>query len=744
MRIFKVLSSLMSAVRNNDSKSMCRVLSHWQSINLAVGLLMSILFTPFTSLSQGSGYTLTFDGNSEFVDVGDQVANGCRTIEMWFKPSVDITSSLTSPKSLIIRDFDNASGQNTNEFGLFFSPNNWALSSPGELVFLRRVGTTQIQIVSDSDFWEAEHWYHVCATIDPVSGMKLYINGVLQQDTDASVNQIGTQTGTQWDKISIGRWGSQNIRYFEGEIDEVRLWENTRNESEIRDKMCSSLSGNEQGLRAYWNFDGGTGTTLMDNSVNSYNGVTQAMNNANWIYSGAPIGDVSIHSYPGNLVGASLTLSTIAGDAFTTNNFNSTAEGVQLYKVNALPNVYTGLNSLVTNNYYGVFLTSTNGTYDVSYNYSSYVCSSCDEVFSRNDNAILNWQINAAPPVNCEFNLVNESSTGYDYRAEYIINAGTTVNLGDLLGNDTILCVGDSYTLSLQIPTATYLWQDGSMNPAYTVTQPGLYYATVNQNGCSSTDSVDIQFVEPLVVNLGNDTTLCGSLLLEVDDSGFDMIWSTNETSGTIEVIESGTYFVTVFTPCGSVTESITVSIISQPNAQFLTRSHPTELIDPEVQFVNQSAGANSYEWHFGDGAVSTDENPVHSYDTSGIYLTMLVAYGAPGFGCNDTSYLYVEVDGLCTFYVPNAFTPDSDGLNDFWGPEGLSCNYSSYELEIYDRWGGLIWWTENPNKWWDGNNKKSNMRLKQGLYVYQFRLDRTGAFDSKVINGTVTLYRHN
>lgn len=531
---------------------------------LTLLLVFGLTFCKITSFAQGSGSTLKFDGISTFVDVGDQVANGCRTIEMWFKPSVNITSSNNTPLSLIVRDFDNGSSLGTDEFGLYFSPSSWQNgANTGKLTFLRRIGSTIIQISSDNNSWEADHWYHVCATIDPVSGMKLYINGILQQEIDPSTNPIGTQSGFSSDKVSIGRWGNFNIRHFNGEIDEVRFWETDRTQIEIREKMCSSLTGNEPGLRAYWKFNTGTGSTLVDNSINNYSGTLQAMTNANWVYSGAPIGDVSTYNYPGNLSGTSITLSPGLGDSFTVDNFNSSALGVQVYKVSSLPNVTNNLSLAMTKSYYGVFLTSTNGTVNIAYDYSVNGCSNCDEIFTRNDNADLNWQQILSSSVNCEFNLVNESSVGYDYRGEYIISRDTIIGLVDFLGNDTTLCAGSSLIIGTQVVNSTYLWQDNSIADTLLVNQSGHYWLEVD-SGCSiSRDSIYIDYVNFPIVDLGNDSVLCQgeSLILDATTTNATYSWQNNSLSPTLSVSQNGVYWTEVSVNNCSTRDTIEIEV---------------------------------------------------------------------------------------------------------------------------------------------------------------------------------------
>jgi gliding motility-associated-like protein len=576
--------------------------------------LVFFLFLSFLTFGQGSGNTLTFDGSSQFIDLGDQVANQCRTIELWFKPSNNITSTISNPISLIVRDFDNGAGISTNEFGLYFYPNSWNGGIyGGKLVFSRRVTSTNYEIGSDGNFWEANHWYHVSVTIESTGGMKMYINGVLQQDTNSSVSPIGTQSGTQWDRVAIGRWGSQNIRFFQGEIDEVRFWETARTQQQVRDKMCGRLSGNEPNLRAYYNFDSGNGTTLLDNSSNNFNGTLQAMNNSNWIYSGAPIGDTSTHTYQSNITGVTSILSTSAGDEFTVSNINSTAEGIQIYKVNSLPNVLTNLNSPSTNNYYGIFLSSTNGTYSVNYKYNDYGCSSCDEILARNDNAELIWQQVTASPQNCTFNLYNESSIGYEYRSEYIINTGESTHLTNFLGNDTTMCTGNYLTLDPQILNATFLWQDNSTESTFTLSQPGQYWVQITTDCSVFTDTIQVDYINPPSISLGSDTLICldTQLLLEPEIVNVNFLWQDNSINTTYTATQTGVYSLEVSNICGEDSDTIYIEFNSPP---IVFLGNDTIICSDETIVLETTATLCNYLWQ--DGST----NSSYSISQTGLY----------------------------------------------------------------------------------------------------------------------------
>jgi gliding motility-associated-like protein len=310
-----------------------------------------------------------------------------------------------------------------------------------------------------------------------------------------------------------------------------------------------------------------------------------------------------------------------------------------------------------------------------------------------------------------------------------------------------------------------FVWNDplGQTTDSILWLAPGAYTVTVTDaQNCVSDTTLSITEPLPLILELSSGADTClyrnGAIRAEMQGGTPDYVYKWNsirdsahfETNDVLQYnlitgLSHGDYSVLITDANGCTTEgSIAVPLISPPYSDFLSRSKPEEFIDPVVQFDNESSAALTYEWHFGDGEISYEENPEHSYDTSGVFLVMLIAYNEPQYGCADTSFQYMEVDPMFTFYVPSGFTPDDDGLNDTWGPVGQNFEYESYNVQVYDRWGKLIWQTDNPNKFWDGRMQSSTKEVKQGLYVYVFTLKKFNTFEPKVIKGTVTLYRHN
>ncbi|MBU0488811.1 MAG: gliding motility-associated C-terminal domain-containing protein, partial [Bacteroidetes bacterium] len=107
--------------------------------------------------------------------------------------------------------------------------------------------------------------------------------------------------------------------------------------------------------------------------------------------------------------------------------------------------------------------------------------------------------------------------------------------------------------------------------------------------------------------------------------------------------------------------------------------------------------------------------------------------------GCADTTSVLIRVKMYCDLYVPNAFTPGEDGSNDFFRPIS-SCDFLSYQLLIYDRWGEQIFSTKDPGESWDGT--KDGIPVQQEVYVWMVRYQFQGGIGFKPTSkmGTVTV----
>jgi gliding motility-associated-like protein len=184
---------------------------------------------------------------------------------------------------------------------------------------------------------------------------------------------------------------------------------------------------------------------------------------------------------------------------------------------------------------------------------------------------------------------------------------------------------------------------------------------------------------------------------------------------------EPGSYDVslTVTTPFGcvnSLTKPDAVIVHSLPIADFSPDPRRTSILNPQINFTDYSWDAVDWRYDFGDGVGSSvEQNSRYIYQDTGIFkITLFVSNQ---FGCLDTSYETIIIDGDFTIYIPNVFTPNGDGINEFFFPQGIGI--VALEMNIFDRWGQKVFASNSMEKKWDGNHMNSNEACAEDVYVY-------------------------
>ncbi len=297
------------------------------------------------------------------------------------------------------------------------------------------------------------------------------------------------------------------------------------------------------------------------------------------------------------------------------------------------------------------------------------------------------------------------------------------------LGNDTLLCNSESILLNAAFPNATYNWQDGSIDSTLTVNQAGTYQVTVVNGRCIFTDSIDISQNNSPIVNLGKDTVLCDgeNLLLNVFSPEATYLWQDNSTLSTYNIIQPDTFiWVAVSNNCGIALDSIHVCYKSVP---LVSIGNDTVLCTGEHVLLNASLPDATYLWL--DGSTDSTFN-VTQQGTYSVEVTN---------NCGTSKGRINFIDGncgLCPVFLPNSFTPDGDGYNDYFFPE-FNCEMIRYEFFIFNRWGELVFKAENINTKWNGSHK--GFLAKPGVYAYRLEYV-TNAFESKKITGHVNLLK--
>ncbi len=181
------------------------------------------------------------------------------------------------------------------------------------------------------------------------------------------------------------------------------------------------------------------------------------------------------------------------------------------------------------------------------------------------------------------------------------------------------------------------------------------------------------------------------------------------------------------------------ITVYPNPTARFERNPLRANILKPVFDFINYSTLADSVQWYFGDGDSTNIFNPTHLYPSqAGSYEVILLAF--TNKGCVDTAIGYVYVDDVFTFYAPSAFSPDDDGINDFFRVYGNGIDNSTFHLSIYDRWGEIIWEANDIEKAWDGKVKGGKI-APVGTYTWlvKFR-DFYGILHEE--SGSVTIVR--
>lgn len=206
---------------------------------------------------------------------------------------------------------------------------------------------------------------------------------------------------------------------------------------------------------------------------------------------------------------------------------------------------------------------------------------------------------------------------------------------------------------------------------------------------------------------------------------------------------EAGTYGVELtVTSANGCTASLfmdsLVTVHPLPVAGFFPHPARTPIYDPVIQFTDTSQGAVQWHYHFGDGGHSSARHPQHAYATFGEYLVEQVVTSV--HGCLDTAWHMVIVDPDLLIHVPNAFTPNGDGINDVFLPSLDGFAVREYNLTIWDRWGEMIFETDDERQAWNG--LLGGTLVQDGVYIWQIEL-RTPQFTGrKRLRGHVTLLR--
>ncbi len=324
---------------------------------------------------------------------------------------------------------------------------------------------------------------------------------------------------------------------------------------------------------------------------------------------------------------------------------------------------------------------------------------------------------------------------------------------------DTAICLGESVTLTATASggTAPYDFTWSPEGPAVTPLAATAY--TVNAtdaNGCTAiaqSISVEVGSVAPPQF-VRDDSLGCSPhcvLFTTADAGNGSYAWDFGDgTIGSVgpEIthcyVQAGVYDVVLTITgnggcSGSWTMPQAVEVLPTPNAGFTAYPAVATIEDANIQFVDASSGAETWSWSFGDplDSTSTERSPVFTYEEVGCYEVQLVVSNT--LTCSDSTSYVVCIEDEFAAYVPNAFTPNDDGFNDVWGVVITVGSPREFELDVFDRWGGIVFHSEDKGQFWDGTAQGGEQPI--GVYQWRLRLrDSTGRIQER--KGHLTLVR--
>ncbi|HHZ65898.1 MAG TPA: hypothetical protein EYN38_08120 [Flavobacteriales bacterium] len=311
------------------------------------------------------------------------------------------------------------------------------------------------------------------------------------------------------------------------------------------------------------------------------------------------------------------------------------------------------------------------------------------------------------------------------------------------LGNDTMLCWNESIIFFTNPSPGTYLWQDGSSGLTMPASLAGDYWLEISTLCKTVSDTVSLNYVQLLPIDLGADTILCqgDTLVLDVSANGGSYIWQDGSLSSTMIVISAGTYWIETTVAHCQEADTIQINFEALPTVSL---GEPSNLCVGS-SFTLEAINANaSYTWQDGSS------QPTFEVSEEGTYWVKVVT----SCGTVSDTVTVNAIDCGCLLCIPDAFTPNGSGLNEnnmlyiFSKLDGMSDFVESIDFKVFNRWGEKIFHATDksqiiyPEGGWDGNHMKSGLKMEIGVYVWTLKAQTVEGRKIGPIGGNVTLLR--
>jgi gliding motility-associated-like protein len=313
--------------------------------------------------------------------------------------------------------------------------------------------------------------------------------------------------------------------------------------------------------------------------------------------------------------------------------------------------------------------------------------------------------------------------------------------------------------------SSEYSWRVNGVEVANTQDTPIQFNAigdyeieffTENSFGCADSSSRSFYVYEPVEASITSSAS-SGCLPLEIQFSNASvnaefMQWNFDDGGTSTELNpvhtfeEQGVFDISVvaISPdgCRDTLEVMNmIETFEKPEASFVFTPNETSIYFPEVHFTNTCSDASTVQWNFGDGDLGYGQSTVHTYEHAGQWNATQTVTNI--FGCTDSKTEVVTITNEFFVYVPNAFTPDGDGINDVFKPEFEGLEFvEKYNFKIFNRWGVEVFSTDDPKMAWVGNHQGGDQYVENVAYTYRISLKFVDNVTEKILEGAVVIIR--
>lgn len=292
-----------------------------------------------------------------------------------------------------------------------------------------------------------------------------------------------------------------------------------------------------------------------------------------------------------------------------------------------------------------------------------------------------------------------------------------------IISGELSICAGSSTTLSTTNNYAQYAWNNGSTSAQISVATPQTYTITVTDtNACTATATAQVQAAPNPTPIIGGELSICeGYTTTLTADAHQTYLWSTNDTTASITLANAGTYTLTITDAngCGG-TASVSVSLNPLPQPHI----NGNLTIEQQGDYTQLDAGSGyaAYNWSSGGETAVLQVTQAQTYTVTVTDTN----------GCTATATALVNIVPQHYVAIPNAFSPNNDNHNDFFGASAN--NVQTYHAIMYNRWGQMVFESHQIDDQWDGMFKGKLQEM--GVYAYLIELLFT--------DGTMRNYKGN